>query len=63
MHSSRVPPPATPLAFLRQARTSFFLDAGDYPPPPPGDDCDGDGIPNTALPGGFDDDDGDGGGY
>lgn len=49
-----------PVAFLRQARTSFFLDAGDYPPPPPGDDCDDDGIPNTATPGGFEDDDKDG---
>lgn len=50
----------TPTAFLRQARTSFFLDTDEYPPPPPGDDCDGDGFPDTSDPDAFDDDDGDG---
>jgi hypothetical protein len=46
-----------PESFEREARTSFFLDV-PFGPPPPGDDCDGDGIPNTVE--GFDDIDGDG---
>ncbi|MEJ2670057.1 MAG: VWA domain-containing protein [Gammaproteobacteria bacterium] len=37
-----------PKPFWRQAKTSFFLDVADYPPPPPGDDCDGDGITDSV---------------
>jgi hypothetical protein len=50
-----------PVTFLRQTRTSFFLDSPDFPPPNPDiDDCDGDGIPNTSDAGAFEDDDNDG---
>lgn len=40
----------SPKPFLRQARTSFFLDVADYPPPAGGGDgdCDDDGIPDTV---------------
>jgi hypothetical protein len=47
-----------PQPFVREARTSFFLDV-PFGPPPPGEDCDHDGIPNT-LDGVFEDADGDG---
>jgi hypothetical protein len=36
-----------PEPFVREARASFFLDVPTIEIPP-GDDCDGDGIPNTA---------------
>lgn len=53
---------ASPRPFLRQARTSFFLDVADFPPPPGGGDCDDDGIPDTVelSQGGGADSDGDG---
>ena len=36
-----------PEPFVREARASFFLDMPTFEFPP-GDDCDGDGVPNTA---------------
>ena len=35
-------------AFSREVRTGFFVDSPTQPPLPPGDDCDGNGIPNGA---------------
>lgn len=51
-----------PVGFLRQARSSFFLNSDDFPPLPPGNDCDNDGIPDSSevLEGGLNDDDNDG---
>lgn len=37
-----------PKPFVRQAKTSFFLDTTDYPPPPDGGDCDDDDVPDTV---------------
>jgi hypothetical protein len=44
--------------FQREARTCFFLDVAEYPPLPPGDDCDNDGLSNVEE--GMADLDGDG---
>lgn len=47
-----------PPAFTRFADAAFYLDVADLPPLPPGDDCDGDGIPDAEE--GTADTDGDG---